>query len=116
MTRMVPVLALAVLAALPLRAQEAGSSPEEGLSLIEQGARMLMRSMLAEVEPKLKDLHEEFGQAFAEMEPALRQLATMLGDLRNYHAPEILPNGDILIRRKQPGEATPPAPGAEIEL
>jgi hypothetical protein len=34
----------------------------------------------------------------------------MIGDVRNYHAPEMLPNGDIIIRRRVP------APAPEIEL
>ena len=32
------------------------------------------------------------------------QLLALIDDLRNYHAPEKLENGDILIRRKTPAE------------
>ena len=39
-----------------------------------------------------------------------------IDDIRNYHPPEVLPNGDIIIRRKTPAElAAPPAEG-EIDL
>ena len=38
-----------------------------------------------------------------------------VGDLSAYHAPEVLPNGDIIIRRKTPQE-TEPLPEGEIEL
>lgn len=81
----------------------------EGVDLLEQGARMLLRGLLTEMEPALKDME----QALTEMEPALRELMTMMGDLRNYQAPERLPNGDIIIRRKG---APAPLPEIEIEL
>jgi hypothetical protein len=39
----------------------------------------------------------------------------MIGDLRNYHPPEKLPNGDIIIRRKTPAEILTDR-GEDIEL
>ena len=97
-----------------------------GSSLMEQGAKLFLRGLMAQTKPML----DEMEQAFREMEPALRkmgpqlkQLVDLMGDVANYEAPERLPNGDILIRRK-PG--APPAPalpdanlldqGGEIEL
>jgi len=44
-----------------------------------------------------------------QLEPGLDALGDMLGDLSGWHAPEVLPNGDILIRRR----AQPPAPAPE---
>jgi hypothetical protein len=35
-------------------------------------------------------------------------LQDALGNLNAYHAPEILPNGDIIIRRKTPAELVTP--------
>jgi hypothetical protein len=75
-----------------------------------------MRSMLDEVEPTLKDLQFELGEVLGEMEPMMRELAGMIGDIKNYHAPEVLPNGDIIIRRKSPAELAMPAPGEEIDI
>ncbi|MDZ7909694.1 MAG: AAA+ family ATPase [Gemmobacter sp.] len=109
------------LAAAPLAAQEAAPAdpaPEdEGLSLMQRGAELLLRGLMDEVEPGLRDME----QALRLMEPELRALVDMVGDLRNYEAPEKLPNGDILIRRKPDApplpqdppapEATPPDPG-----
>jgi hypothetical protein len=46
----------------------------------------------------------------------LRELSAMIGDIGNYHAPEMMPNGDIIIRRKLPGEERTPDPGEEIEI
>jgi hypothetical protein len=118
---------LLCLSLTPLQAQtieEAPPPPEDGLNLMEEGAKLLFRGLMSEMEPAL----DEMGRAFEEIEPALRQmgpalreLVAMMGDIENYEAPERMPNGDILIRRK-PGapplpapEAAPPAPG-EIDL
>lgn len=104
-------------AASPVAAQEEGEeSVEEGFSLLEEGAKIIMRSLLDEVEPALKDLQFELGEVLDEMEPMLRDLAGMIGDIRNYHAPEVLPNGDIIIRRKSPEELAAPEPGEEIDI
>jgi hypothetical protein len=82
--------------ALPAAAQEAGeggaSDVDEGFSLLEEGTRLLLRGLMAE------------------MEPALRELQGALQELDAYHPPEVLPNGDIIIRRKTPLDAAPPAP------
>ncbi|MEO0401907.1 MAG: hypothetical protein AAF214_05985 [Pseudomonadota bacterium] len=86
-------------------------SETEGLSLMERGAQMLMEGLLREMEPALDDLQglaEEFGpslQEFAQqMGPALRSLLDEVEDWSVYEAPEILENGDIIIRRKPEGE------------
>ena len=47
-----------------------------------------------------------------EMEPALQDLTGLLDDFDAYHLPEVLPNGDIIIRRKRPDEPVP----EEIEI
>ncbi len=85
---------------------------EQGLSLIERGANMLMRGLLQEMQPAMKDLQ---GMA-QEWGPAMQQLRGLIGDMSMYHAPEVLPNGDIIIRRKKPGELVRPNGGNEIEL
>jgi hypothetical protein len=88
--------------ALPAAAQEAGSEGgatdmDEGFSLLEEGTRLLLRGLMAE------------------MEPALRELQGALQNLDAYHPPEVLPNGDILIRRKEPLPGAPAAPGTPDE-
>jgi len=104
----------AVLAA-PSLAQDSPESVDKGFSLLQEGARILMESMLKEMEPALRDMQEDLGAMLKEMEPGLRDLGTMIGDLRNYHAPEKLPNGDIIIRRKTPAEILTER-GNDIEL
>ena len=99
---------------------EASGDVEDGFSLLGEGAQLLFRGLMDEAEPMMDDM----GQALREMQPAVRELMAMIGDLRHYEAPEKLPNGDILIRRKAdaplleptPEVPAPDAPAGEIEL
>lgn len=116
MKRILPVCAAVMLASAPVLGGEGEPTAEEGFSLLEEGAKIILRSFLDEVEPSLKDLQKGLDGAMQDLAPALRDLADMMGDLRNYHAPERLPNGDIIIRRKSPSELAMPAPGPEIEI
>ncbi|MBK5947650.1 hypothetical protein CCR83_14645 [Rhodobacter veldkampii DSM 11550] len=85
----------------------------KGFSLMEEGAKLLFRGLIDEIEPSLGEIQRGFDEAMAEFEPAFRDLARMIGDIKNYEAPVKLPNGDILIRRKP--ASLPPASG-EMEL
>lgn len=113
------------LSVLPALAQEQGESDvEDGFSLMEEGARMLMRGLMAEMEPAITDLREGFedmGPAFAEFArsvgPAFAELLDQVDDFRNYQAPEFLPNGDIILRRKPDAPVWQPDPETgDIEL
>ncbi|MFA8441518.1 AAA+ family ATPase [Yoonia sp.] len=123
------IFALTVAAGLLWTPALAEDAPEtemgEGLSLMEEGARMLMRGLMDEMEPTLEALREnveEMGPAFAEfiqsVGPAFGDLLEQVDDLRNYEAPEFLPNGDIIMRRSPDAPVWAPEPeeGAEIEL
>jgi hypothetical protein len=69
-----------------------------------------LRDRAQEMEPALRQFVEEMG-------PALRDLMGEIGDISAFHAPEVLPNGDILLRRKTPQEIQEnPIPEGEIEL
>lgn len=109
-------LAFVALSALPAFGQAEEEGVDKGFSLLEEGAKIIMRSMLDEVGPALKDLQYDLGEVLTEMEPMLRDLSAMIGEVRNYHAPEMLPNGDIIIRRKSPAELAMPEPGDEIDI
>jgi len=117
--------ALALCLALPTSAQEAPE--DEGLSLMERGAQMFMEGIMREMEPAMNDLRglaEDMGPELKrfveEMGPAFGELMGRIGDINAYHPPEILPNGDIILRRKTPMEpgddaVDPPGEG-EIDI
>ena len=92
---MLRIVLLSGVLCLPLAAPAlAEESPlRDGFGLIQEGTRLMLRGLREEIDPLLQELQEK------------------VGDLSAYHPPEILPNGDILIRRKVPLE-----PGEEIEL
>ncbi|WP_282151658.1 hypothetical protein [Ruegeria atlantica] len=124
MRRFIPICALTVTFALPASAEEEGNK-----SLMEQGAELFFEGLRQEMEPALDDLlglAEQFGPAMqsfiAEMGPALAELADEIEDWSAYEAPEILPNGDIIIRKKPPQnpdaqpEIPEDAPEGETEI
>lgn len=88
----------------------------DGKSLMQQGAEMFLRGLTEQMEPAiedLKELTEDMGpqmlEFFSEMGPAFGELIEDIEDWSVYEAPEVLPNGDIIIRRK------PDAPVTENE-
>lgn len=58
---------------------------------LSNNAQTLLEGWVAEIGPKL----EELG-------PTLEGFADKIGDMSAYHPPEVLENGDIIIRRKTP--------------
>ncbi|MFT6459353.1 hypothetical protein [Pseudophaeobacter arcticus] len=101
------------LMAFPLVAQanEAqGRQPQDrqdGSSLMERGAELFWKGLREEMAPSLQELEGLMSQIgpsmqsfLAEMGPALAEIADKVEDWSRYEAPEILPNGDIIIRRK----------------
>ena len=61
----------------------------EGLDDLTEGMRKLLEGIQDDVAPLMEDLGDQ------------------LRGLSAYHPPEVLPNGDIIIRRKTPAEMTP---------
>lgn len=117
-------LALALFLCGPVTAQTTAdpSVPAEevgkGFSLMEEGAKLLFKGLMSEMEPAL----DEMGQALSGLEPALKdlqpkmlELLAIVDDLTNYQPPERLENGDILIRRKPGAPAAPPLPKSAPE-
>lgn len=128
-----PVHAQTALPPAPAPAPEAEAEtelPREGLGLIEEGARMFFRGIIAEMEPMLEDLRgraediEPAVRSFArEMGPAMMDMLSRIDDIRHYDAPELLDNGDIVIRRSPDAPPYVPrapavedAPQGEVEL
>lgn len=124
MRRIIPALlapaALTLaLAAAPAAAQEAETDPDgdirEGLNLFAEGARLIMEGLRDEVQPMLEELQPFFEE---EMLPFLESLGGMIDDLSAYQMPEVLPNGDIIIRRRPDAPPYDPPVGedGEVEL
>lgn len=109
MKRLLP-LALLMLAAAPLRA-EAPGDVGKGFNLLEEGGKLLLRGLADKIQPEFEAMMRDIG-------PAIESLGVYFDDLGAYRAPEIQPNGDIIIRRKVPLVPLAPGtvPGGEIEI
>ena len=112
--KLTPIPLLICLSCAPAFAQDVVPTPpddvDEGVSLLQEGAKLLLKGLMANMEPAMQDM----GRAITEMQPALNDLLAMMGDVTKYHAPEMLENGDIILRHKTPAELAPAAP--EIDL
>ncbi|MBV2360490.1 hypothetical protein KUH32_11950 [Thalassococcus sp. CAU 1522] len=122
MTR-IAAITLAALIAVPASAQD--NPEDDGVGLMQRGAQLFFRGLMQEMEPALDELEdlartmEPALRDFVEtMGPALRDLLSEVEDWSVYHPPEMLPNGDIILRRKTEDElrGTPPTDKEEIEL
>ena len=91
------ILTLSLMAA-PVSAQDDSGDISEGMSLLQEGTRLLLEGLLKEIGP------------------ALLELEGKIYDLNAYFVPEILPNGDIIIRRKVPLRPEKPSQDDEIDL
>ncbi|MEC7762435.1 MAG: AAA+ family ATPase [Pseudomonadota bacterium] len=102
MKQIAPLLLAAFVAATPVAAQDEGENRElrEGAEMMSEAFRLLLDGFSKEMEP----IAEEW-----------RDFMESLDDLRNYEAPERLPNGDIIIRRSPDApEYVPEAEGTEL--
>src|SRR6056297_1261953 len=103
------VIAVAICLATPLAAQE--EEGDDGLTLMERGAQLFFEGIMREMEPAMKDLEglaermgPELREFVDEMGPAFAKLLEQIDDFSAYHPPEMLPNGDIILRKKTPSE------------
>ncbi|MBY6048097.1 hypothetical protein [Vannielia litorea] len=96
----------------PALAQEADPEARgdmgEGMNLVEEGMMLFFRGLAEEMEPALKDMARDMEPALRDLAetlgPQMAALAEMIGEFDDYHPPERLENGDIIIRRKTPKE------------
>lgn len=102
MRRSLAALALCLAAALPAQAEAPERDLGEGLRQLSEGSRIILERLLGELAPLVADLRAK------------------IDDLSRYEMPEVLENGDIIIRRKPPAPdaplPAPPAPGGAIDL
>ena len=104
------LLALLLAAPLPLAAQV--DAPAEGGGEMERGLRLFLDGLRDELEPGLRGLGDLARDAAPLLRDCQDRLGAVVDDLDAYEAPEILPNGDILIRRREPLPTGPNAPDA----
>lgn len=125
MKRLILALALAAPLAAAAEKPPKPEQPGSGPSLMEEGAKLFLRGLMSEMEPALDGMAEALEEARPYLEdlgPQLTELVRLMGDIRNYEAPVMLPNGDILIRRRpdappmHPEGPKLPGPNGEIEL
>jgi len=97
-------------------AQDESNDMTRGAEMLRQGMGLMLEGLLNEMRPTAEDLADGWVEGW-------RQLVEMLDDFSAYEAPVFLPNGDILIRRKEPlvPEGTPEdapqaAPDADSEV
>ncbi len=83
-------LVLAMLG-FPAHAQDTDNQMGEGFDLLQEGTRLMLEGLMKELGPALLDLEGK------------------IVDLSLYELPEVLPNGDIIIRRRLPVD--PPQDG-----
>lgn len=90
---------------------------------MEEGARLLFRGLMSEMEPAidgLSELADEMQPALErlaeEFGPALGQMLQTIDDIRHYEAPEVLPNGDIILRRRPDAPEFTPRESEPIDL
>lgn len=122
MRHFIAICVFGVVLSSPAVAEEAPS--EDGGSLLERGAEMMLEGLLQEMEPALDDLQALMDEMqpqlrgfIDQMGPALADLLAQVEDITAYHPPEILPNGDIILRRKTPEEIEEvPDSGDDIEI
>jgi len=113
MKQLVPFVVAISMITTPLAAQD----EQEGNTLMEQGIELFLEGLREEMSPAMENMQEllsEFGPALLsfmeEMGPAFGEVLEQVKDWAAYQPPEILPNGDIIMRKKADPEPTPDDP------
>ncbi len=101
---------------------ETEAETDNGGSLMERGAELFLRGLRDEMAPALEGIQElmgeigpSMGEFLSTMGPALADIAAKVEDWSTYELPEMLPNGDIIIRKKTRDD-TPKDDSSDIEI
>ena len=89
------LIAMLAMAPVPALAQEENNDLSRGTELLREGMGLMLQGMLDEMRPATEGLAEGWAEGWG-------KLVELLADFSAYEAPEVLPNGDIIIRRKEP--------------
>lgn len=85
----------------------------DGLRLLFEGLSGGLDETLDGMDEAARDAAPKLRDFVARMGPALIEALGKVGDLANYEAPVVLPNGDILIKRKEEApDYLPPVEGS----
>ncbi len=113
MKHLIPLAFAGALTAMPLAAQ---TKNEEGKDMMDRGMELLFEGLREEMSPALRQMRQladAYGPALfsflEEMGPAFGELLDDVKDWTAYHPPEILPTGDIIIRKKVRPDPKPEA-------
>ncbi len=92
----------------------ASAEEDSSRSLMAEGMELFLKGLQDEIAPTLDGftaMMDEIGpglQGFLEeMGPKLGAVFSKVEDWSSYHPPEMLPNGDIIMRKKSPTEMPP---------
>ena len=96
MRSVVTIAFCVILASSAIGQEDDKGDMAEGLDLLSEGTRLLMEGLMQELAPALEGLRDG------------------LDDLNAYHPPEMLPNGDIIIRRRTPLSDDSPEDGIDL--
>lgn len=102
------IVALALGSATSSFADDGNSELKEGADLMSRGFQLLLDGLSSEMAPMTEELADGLADGW-------QKLLNEMEDMTAYHPPETLPNGDIIIRRKQPDLPDQDVPG-ETEL
>jgi hypothetical protein len=97
-----------------VQAQEAPA--EQETSLWDWGMSLFGDAVTQELEPALGDMKALIDQLGPAVAPAIEKMMALVDDMTNYELPEMLENGDIIIRRKPDAPVVEPPADQSIEL
>lgn len=103
--------------AVPAQEAEIDPAPDDGMSQMQRGLGLFFQGLKSEIDPAIEGLRDKAQAITPELRdwarkagPALQDLMDEIGDLSAYEAPEKLPNGDIILRRKPENPVPLPEP------
>ncbi|RII37944.1 hypothetical protein DL237_14830 [Pseudooceanicola sediminis] len=113
MKRALIALALTIsVAGLPPRTAIAQQDTAPPASKMQEGLRQFLDGLSDGVGELADGAGPALQNFLQQMGPAFEDILGEIKDFSKYEAPQVLPNGDILIRRKQDApEYMPPVPG-----
>lgn len=87
----------------------------DGLELFFEGLRDELNPALGDLQDWVSEIGPGMADFLREMGPAMADILDEVQDWSRYEAPEILPNGDIIIRRK-PDPVRPATPAEPQDI